>query len=146
MDVDDLEELMKEFQDWNKAEILEYDYRDFPRLELGNLQPLYSKFQTDFEEFQYKELTRAGAKQVTNIRKEIAEITAGIKILERQKKDAQKILDQEELKYESIRSLVLSDDLPKKDLNEQKIVVLRARKTIKAVSYTHLTLPTICSV
>ncbi len=131
LDVDDLEELMKEFQDWNKAEILEFNYKDFLRFELGSLQPLYSKFQTDFEEFQYKELTKAGAKQVTNIRKEIAEINAGIKILNRQKKDAQKILEQEELKYENIRSLVLSEDLPKKDLDEQKIVVLRAQKRLK---------------
>jgi len=130
MDVDDLEELMKEFQDWKKAEILEYDYRDFPRLELGSLQPLYSKFQTDFEEFQYKELTQAGAKQVTTIRRQIGEINAGIKILKRQKKDAERILIQERDKYENVRLMAEAGDIPKQELADQNIVVIRAQTRV----------------
>ena len=130
IDVDELEELMEEFQDWNKAEILDFNYGEFPRLELGKLQPLYSKFQTDFEEFQYKELTQAGAKQVANIRREINEVNNGIEILKGQKKDAQRILKEEERKYERIRSLVLSEDLPKVDLDNQKIVVYNAESRV----------------
>lgn len=130
IDVDELEELMEEFQDWNKEEIIDFDYNEFPRLELGRLQPLYSKFQTDFEEFQFKELAQAGAKQVARIRVEINKVNDGIEILKRQKEDAQRVLKEEKRKFDRIRNLVISEDLPKVDLDNQRIVVINAQTRI----------------
>lgn len=131
LDVDDLEELMEDFQDWNKAELYEYDPNEFPELSLGNLQPLYSQLQTDFKSFQFFEQSQAGSKQVSGIRNQISEIRSSIKILEKQKKSAEDVVKFHEKRYEEFIDLVKNGSLARKFLEDQGVEVLNAKAKVQ---------------
>lgn len=88
-DMEELEELIKEMQGYSKEELLDFDTYQFQKWEIGSLQPLYSQLQTDFKNFQFTEVNQAAAKEIRDIRNQMAQIRAGIKILERTKKAAE---------------------------------------------------------
>ena len=87
-DMEELEELIKEMQGYSKEELLDFDTYQFKKWEIGSLQPLYSQLQTDFKNFQFTEVNQAAAKEIRDIRNQMAQIRSGIKILERTKKAA----------------------------------------------------------
>jgi len=133
LDVDELEELMDNFQDWNKAELFEYNPNEFPELSLGNLQPLYSQLQTDFGSFQFFEQNQAGSKQVTGIRNQISEIRESMKILEKKKKSAEDVVKFHEKRYEELRPLVKGGTLAAKVLEDQGVIVIDARSKVQNI-------------
>ncbi|HFC00540.1 MAG TPA: biotin/lipoyl-binding protein, partial [Phaeodactylibacter sp.] len=99
-DVEELEEIAKALQSADKMELLEFLSSDFKQLDVGTLQPLYSKVENDFENFHFTEMNRSGDKQIFQIRNQIASIRSGINILKRQLKGAEDNVKIEMRKYE----------------------------------------------
>jgi len=50
------------------------------------------------------------------------------------------------IEVESKKSEIISMKTVKENINPEKTITVTLTQTVKAVSYTHLTLPTICSV
>ena len=146
-DVEELEEIAKALQSADKMELLEFLSSDFKQLDVGTLQPLYSKVENDFENFHFTEMNRSGDKQIFQIRNQIASIRSGINILKRQLKGAEDNVKIEMRKYERLRNLLTSNNVSVQQVENQKkiyndakneVVKINAQINDKWINISHL--------
>ncbi len=132
-DVEELEEFTKDLNDADQFELLEFLSSDFKQLEIGTLQPLYAEVQTNFEKFQFYEQNKAAAKEITQVKRQIQNINSGIRIQNRQLKDAKATERLEQNKYERFRTLKNQNSLAEQDLEDQEKIWIAAKTRVKEI-------------
>ncbi len=132
-DVEELEEFSKDLNNADQSELLEFLSSDFKQLEIGTLQPLYAEVQTNFEKFQFYEQNKAAAKEITQVKRQIQNINAGIRIQNRKLKDAKATQKLEEIKYERLRNLRNSNDISPQKVEDQEKIWIASRTRVKEI-------------
>jgi multidrug efflux pump subunit AcrA (membrane-fusion protein) len=132
-DVEELEEFTKDLNNADQSELLEFLSSDFRQLEIGTLQPLYAEMQTNFDKFQFYEQNKAAAKEITQVKRQIQNINAGIRIQKRKLKDAKETEKLEKVNYERLRNLKNSNDVAPQKVDNQEKVWIAARTRVKEI-------------
>ncbi|MFK7771281.1 MAG: HlyD family efflux transporter periplasmic adaptor subunit [Saprospiraceae bacterium] len=132
-DVEELEEFTKDLNNADQSELLEFLSSDFRQLEIGTLQPLYAEVQTNFEKFQFYEQNKAAAKEITQVKRQIDNIGAGIKIQERKLDDALQTLELEKDRYERSRTAWKNNVIATVEFENQKKIWISAKTRVKEI-------------
>lgn len=132
-DVEELEEFTKDLNNADQSELLEFLSSDFRQLEIGTLQPLYAQVQTNFEKFQFFEQNKAAAKEITQVKRQIDNIGAGIKIQERKLDDALQTLELEKTRYERSRTAWKNNVIATVEFENQEKIWIAAKTRVKEI-------------